>query len=81
MSLGTASGLHKLHVSVSTGSKSMQHGWGDEGMNASRHSSWEEEDGGSGMWGNRSQDNTSSFSSGVWNQGQSGRRSGAKVHR
>ncbi|XP_060721170.1 trinucleotide repeat-containing gene 6B protein-like isoform X2 [Tachysurus vachellii] len=65
--------------SAKTGSKSMQHGWGDEGINASRHSSWEEEDSGSVMWGNRSQDNTSSFSSGVWNQGQSGRRCGAKV--
>ncbi|KAB5517567.1 hypothetical protein PHYPO_G00168640 [Pangasianodon hypophthalmus] len=61
-----------------TGSKAMQDGWGDEGLNTSRHSSWEEEDSGSGMWGNRSQDNTSSFSSGGWNQGQGGRRTGAK---
>lgn len=65
---------------LSTGSKTMQDGWGDEGLNTSRHSSWEEEDSGSGMWGNRSQDNTSSISSGGWNQGQGGRRTGAKVH-
>lgn len=55
----------------------MQDGWGDEGLNTSHHSSWEEEDSGSGMWGNRSQDNSSS---GGWNQGQGGRRTGAKVH-
>ncbi|XP_017337318.1 trinucleotide repeat-containing gene 6B protein isoform X3 [Ictalurus punctatus] len=61
-----------------TSSKTMQDGWGDEGLNTSRHSSWEEEDSGSGMWGNRSQDNTSSISSGGWNQGQGGRRTGAK---
>ncbi|KAG7326075.1 hypothetical protein KOW79_011000 [Hemibagrus wyckioides] len=65
-------------TSAKTGSKTMQDGWGEEGINTSRHSSWEEEDSGSGMWGNRPQDNTSSFSSGVWNQGQGGRRTGAK---
>ncbi|XP_053346473.1 trinucleotide repeat-containing gene 6B protein-like [Clarias gariepinus] len=61
-----------------TASKTMQDGWGDEGLNTSRHSSWEEDDGGPGMWGNRSQENTSSFSSGGWNQGQSCRRTAAK---
>lgn len=59
----------------------MQDGWSDEGLNTSRHSSWEEEDSGSGMWGNRPQESSSSISSGGWNQGQGGRRTGAKVCR
>ncbi|KAI5624658.1 trinucleotide repeat-containingprotein 6B protein-like isoform X2 [Silurus asotus] len=63
--------------SSKTGPKTMQDGWSDEGLKTSHHSSWEEEDSGSGMWGNRSQDNSSSFSSGGWNHG--GRRTGGKA--
>ncbi|XP_046700423.1 trinucleotide repeat-containing gene 6B protein-like isoform X1 [Silurus meridionalis] len=63
--------------SSKTGPKTMQDGWSDGGLKTSHHSSWEEEDSGSGMWGNRSQDNTSSFSSGGWNHG--GRRTGGKA--
>ncbi|XP_060760116.1 trinucleotide repeat-containing gene 6B protein-like isoform X3 [Neoarius graeffei] len=74
---GTGWGGSRFNPAKS-GSKTMQDSWGDESLNNSRHSSWEEEDSGSGMWGNRSQDNTSSFSSGGWNQGQGGRRTGAK---
>ncbi|XP_050959433.1 LOW QUALITY PROTEIN: trinucleotide repeat-containing gene 6B protein-like [Labeo rohita] len=63
--------------STKSGSKSMQEGWGDEGSNVSRHSSWEEEDGGTGVWGSRgSQSNT--YNSGGWGQGQGARRLNTK---
>ncbi|KAL0198970.1 hypothetical protein M9458_007510, partial [Cirrhinus mrigala] len=59
-------------------------GWGNShshstksGSNVSRHSSWEEEDGGTGVWGSRgSQSNT--YNSGGWGQGQGARRLNAK---
>ncbi len=56
----------------------MQEGWGDEGSNVSRHSSWEEEDSGAGVWGSRgSQSNT--YNSGGWGQSQGARKLNAKV--
>ncbi|XP_073713935.1 trinucleotide repeat-containing gene 6B protein [Misgurnus anguillicaudatus] len=58
-----------------SGSKSMQEGWADESSPASRHSSWEEEDGGTGVWGSRgSQSSMSTYNSGSWNQNHGGRR-------
>ncbi|KAG9279148.1 trinucleotide repeat-containing gene 6B protein-like [Astyanax mexicanus] len=60
--------------SAKSGSKSMQEGWGDEGSNSSRHSSWEEEDSGPGVWGGRGPQGGSSFTAGGWNQGQGGKR-------
>ncbi|XP_051569322.1 trinucleotide repeat-containing gene 6B protein-like [Myxocyprinus asiaticus] len=62
-----------------SGSKSMQEGWGDEGSNASRHPSWEEEDAGTGVWGSRgSQSSMSTYNSGGWGQGQGARRHSTK---
>ncbi|XP_051988826.1 trinucleotide repeat-containing gene 6B protein-like [Xyrauchen texanus] len=68
----------RSHPAMS-GSKSMQEGWGDEGSNAPRHPSWEEEDGGTGVWGSRgSQSSMSTYNSGGWGQGQGARRRGTK---
>ncbi|KAM8887820.1 trinucleotide repeat-containing gene 6B protein isoform 1-T1 [Synchiropus picturatus] len=55
---------------IKSGSKSMQDGWGDKegSVAASRHSSWEEDDDGGGMW-----NSTGSQGSGSsWGQGSNG---------
>ncbi|XP_026066468.1 trinucleotide repeat-containing gene 6B protein-like [Carassius auratus] len=77
---GKGGGWGNMHShSTKCSSKSMQEGWGDEGSNVSRHSSLEEEDGGSGVWGSRgSQSNMSTYNSGGWGQGQGARRHNAK---
>nr|XP_057917258.1 trinucleotide repeat-containing gene 6B protein isoform X2 [Doryrhamphus excisus] len=60
---------------IKSGSKSMQDGWGDKegSVTASRHSSWEEEEEGGGMWNSTgSQGSGSSWgqgSNGGWGQG------------
>ncbi|XP_051744960.1 trinucleotide repeat-containing gene 6B protein isoform X2 [Ctenopharyngodon idella] len=65
--------------SAKSGSKSMQESWGDESSNASRHSSWEEDDGSVGVWGSRgSQSNMPTYNSGGWGQGQGARRLNTK---
>ncbi|KAM4525936.1 trinucleotide repeat-containing gene 6B protein isoform 1-T2 [Fundulus diaphanus] len=56
--------------SIRSGSKSMQDGWGDKesSVAASRHSSWEDEEEGGGMW-----NSTGSQGSGSsWGQGSNG---------
>uniref|UniRef100_A0A672KLE6 Trinucleotide repeat-containing gene 6B protein-like n=1 Tax=Sinocyclocheilus grahami TaxID=75366 RepID=A0A672KLE6_SINGR len=77
---GKEGGWGNVHShSTKCGSKSMQEGWGEEGSNVSRHSSLEEEDGGTGVWGSRgSQSNMSTYNSGGWGQGQGARRLNAK---
>ncbi|XP_067310928.1 trinucleotide repeat-containing gene 6B protein isoform X2 [Pseudorasbora parva] len=67
---------HSHSHSAKSGSKSMQESWGDESPNASRHSSWEEEDSGVGVWGSRGSQNT--YNSGGWGQGQGSRRHNTK---
>ena len=63
----------------------MQDGWGENeaSMAASRHSSWEEEEEGGGMWNNAgSQGSGSSWgqsSNGGWGQGQVGKKPNSKV--
>ncbi|XP_066530193.1 trinucleotide repeat-containing gene 6B protein-like [Hoplias malabaricus] len=75
---GKGSGWGSSHSNApKSGSKSMQDGWGDEGSNNSRHSSWEEEDSGPGMWGSRGSQGSSSFAGG-WGQGQGGKRTVGK---
>uniref|UniRef100_A0A3Q3E397 Uncharacterized protein n=1 Tax=Labrus bergylta TaxID=56723 RepID=A0A3Q3E397_9LABR len=63
---------------IKSGSKSMQDGWGDKesSVAASRHSSWEDEEEGGGMWNSAgSQGSSSSWgqgSNGGWGQSQPG---------
>ncbi|XP_056885784.1 trinucleotide repeat-containing gene 6B protein isoform X2 [Takifugu flavidus] len=70
--------------SVKSGSKSMQDGWGDKegSVAASRHSSWEDDEEGGGMWNSTgSQGSGSSWgqgSNGGWNQSHAGKKSGNK---
>uniref|UniRef100_A0A3Q3KXG8 Trinucleotide repeat containing adaptor 6B n=1 Tax=Mastacembelus armatus TaxID=205130 RepID=A0A3Q3KXG8_9TELE len=65
---------------IKPGSKSMQDGWGDKdgSMAASRHSSWEDEEEGSGMWNSTgSQGSGSSWgqgSNGGWGQSHAGKK-------
>ncbi|KAK7880446.1 hypothetical protein WMY93_032920 [Mugilogobius chulae] len=65
---------------IKTGSKSMQEGWGDKegSVAASRHSSWEEEEEGGGMWNSAgSQGSSSSWgqgSNGGWGQSHAGKK-------
>lgn len=67
------------------GSKSMQDGWGDKdgSVAASRHSSWEEEEEGGGMWNSAgSQGSGSSWgqgSNGGWGQSHGGKKPSNKV--
>ncbi|XP_016298274.1 trinucleotide repeat-containing gene 6B protein-like [Sinocyclocheilus anshuiensis] len=77
---GKGEGWGNVHShSTKCGSKSMQEGWGEEGSTVSRHSSLEEEGGGTGVWGSRgSQSNLSTYNSGGWGQGQGARRLNAK---
>ncbi|KAM3859732.1 trinucleotide repeat-containing gene 6B protein [Diretmus argenteus] len=69
---------------VKPGPKSMQDGWGEnEGsVAASRHSSWEEEEEGGGMWNSAgSQGSSSSWgqgSNGGWGQGHPGKKANNK---
>lgn len=68
-----------------TGSKSMQDGWGDKegSVAASRHSSWEDEEEGGGMWNSTgSQGSSSSWgqgSNGGWGQSHTGKKPNNKV--
>ncbi|XP_076866498.1 trinucleotide repeat containing adaptor 6Bb.1 [Brachyhypopomus gauderio] len=63
------------HTSQSkSGSRPVQEGWGDDGCSSSRHTSWEEEEGGLGVWGGRGGQGGSAG----WNQAQGGKRSGGK---
>lgn len=68
-----------------TVSKSMQDGWGDKegSVAASRHSSWEEEEEGGGMWNSTgSQGSGSSWgqgSNGGWGQSHTGKKPSNKV--
>uniref|UniRef100_A0AAV2LR82 TNRC6 PABC binding domain-containing protein n=1 Tax=Knipowitschia caucasica TaxID=637954 RepID=A0AAV2LR82_KNICA len=65
---------------IKSGSKSMQDGWGDKegSMAASRHSSWEEEEEGGGMWNSTgSQGSGSSWGQGSnagWGQNHPGKK-------
>ncbi|XP_026206583.1 trinucleotide repeat-containing gene 6B protein isoform X2 [Anabas testudineus] len=65
---------------VKSGSKSMQDGWGDKegSVAASRHSSWEDEEEGGGMWNSTgSQGSSSSWgqgSNGGWGQSHAGKK-------
>lgn len=67
------------------GSKSMQDGWADkaDSVAASRHSSWEDEEEGGGMWNSTgSQGSSSSWgqgSNGGWGQGHAGKKPSSKV--
>lgn len=69
----------------SAGSKSMQEGWGDKesSVAASRHSSWEDEEEGGGMWNSTgSQGSGSSWgqgSNGGWGQSHAGKKPSNKV--
>ncbi|XP_053577260.1 trinucleotide repeat-containing gene 6B protein isoform X1 [Bombina bombina] len=57
---------------MKTGTKSMQDGWGESegGVSGTRHSSWEEEEEGGGVWNNAgSQGSGSSHNSAGWGQG------------
>ncbi|XP_028263357.1 trinucleotide repeat-containing gene 6B protein isoform X2 [Parambassis ranga] len=56
--------------SIKSGSKSMQDGWGDKegSVAASRHSSWEDEEEGGGMWNSAGSQGSSSS----WGQGSNG---------
>ncbi|KAM6897694.1 trinucleotide repeat-containing gene 6B protein [Xenentodon cancila] len=66
--------------SIRSGSKTMQDGWGDKDSSVatSRHSSWEDEEEGGGMWNSTgSQGSSSSWgqgSSGGWGQGHTGKK-------
>uniref|UniRef100_A0A3Q1GPC2 Trinucleotide repeat containing adaptor 6B n=1 Tax=Acanthochromis polyacanthus TaxID=80966 RepID=A0A3Q1GPC2_9TELE len=66
--------------SIKSGSKSMQDGWGDKesSVAASRHSSWEDEEEGGGMWNSTgSQGSGSSWgqgSNGGWGQSHTGKK-------
>lgn len=84
--------MHDVAVALSmtfsvlpAGSKSMQDGWGenDGSVAASRHSSWEEEEEGGGMWNSTgSQGSGSSWgqgSNGGWGQGHAGKKPNNKV--
>lgn len=68
-----------------SGSKSMQDGWGDKegSVAASRHSSWEDDEEGGGMWNSTgSQGSGSSWgqgSNGGWNQSHAGKKASNKV--
>ncbi|XP_023130615.1 trinucleotide repeat-containing gene 6B protein isoform X1 [Amphiprion ocellaris] len=70
--------------SIKSGSKSMQDGWGDKesSVAASRHSSWEDEEEGGGMWNSTgSQGSGSSWgqgSNGGWGQSHTGKKSSNK---
>ncbi|XP_029953439.1 trinucleotide repeat-containing gene 6B protein isoform X1 [Salarias fasciatus] len=70
--------------SIKSGSKSMQDGWIDKdgSVAASRHSSWEEEEEGGGMWNSAgSQGSGSSWgqgSNGGWGQSHAGKKSSNK---
>lgn len=63
----------------------MQDGWGDKegSVAASRHSSWEDDEEGGGMWNSTgSQGSGSSWgqgSNGGWNQSHAGKKSSNKV--
>ncbi|KAM9336829.1 trinucleotide repeat-containing gene 6B protein [Symphorus nematophorus] len=65
---------------IKSGSKSMQDGWGDKegSVAASRHSSWEDEEEGGGMWNSTgSQGSGSSWgqgSNGGWGQSHAGKK-------
>lgn len=67
------------------GPKSMQDGWGDKDISvaASRHSSWEEEEEGGGMWNSAgSQGSGSSWgqgSNGGWGQNHAAKKPSNKV--
>nr|XP_046232380.1 trinucleotide repeat-containing gene 6B protein isoform X2 [Scatophagus argus] len=69
---------------IKSGSKSMQDGWGDKegSVAASRHSSWEDEEEGGGMWNSTgSQGSGSSWgqgSNGGWGQNHTGKKPGNK---
>ncbi|XP_069012136.1 trinucleotide repeat-containing gene 6B protein isoform X4 [Embiotoca jacksoni] len=69
---------------IKSGSKSMQDGWGDKegSVAASRHSSWEDEEEGGGMWNTTgSQGSGSSWgqgSNGGWGQSHAGKKPGNK---
>uniref|UniRef100_A0A087XJS6 Trinucleotide repeat containing adaptor 6B n=1 Tax=Poecilia formosa TaxID=48698 RepID=A0A087XJS6_POEFO len=71
--------------SIRSGSKSMQDGWGEKesSVAASRHSSWEDEEDGGGMWNSAgSQGSGSSWgqgSNGGWGQGNPGKKTGSKA--
>lgn len=76
----------RVHVfSSPAGSKSMQDGWGDKegSVAASRHSSWEDEEEGGGMWNSTgSQGSGSSWgqgSNGGWGQSHAGKKPSNKV--
>lgn len=66
-------------------SKSMQDGWGDKegSVAASRHSSWEDDEEGGGMWNSTgSQGSSSSWgqgSNGGWGQSLAGKKPSNKV--
>ncbi|KAG9338823.1 hypothetical protein JZ751_025260 [Albula glossodonta] len=79
---GKASGWGNLSPNpIKSGSKSMQEGWGEgEGsVSASRHSSWEEEEEGAGVWSSTgSQGSSSSYNSGGWGQGHGGKKGNSK---
>ncbi|KAG7491512.1 hypothetical protein MATL_G00004580 [Megalops atlanticus] len=79
---GKASGWGNLSPNpIKSGSKSMQDGWGEgEGsVSASRHSSWEEEEEGPGVWSSTgSQGSSSSYNSGGWGQGHGGKKGSGK---
>lgn len=69
----------------SKGSKSMQDSWGqkESSVAASRHSSWEDEEDGGGMWNNAgSQGSGSSWgqgSNGGWGQSNPGKKTSSKA--
>ncbi|KAJ8263945.1 hypothetical protein GJAV_G00143390 [Gymnothorax javanicus] len=79
---GKASGWGNLSPNpIKSGAKSMQEGWGEgEGsVSASRHSSWEEEEEGAGVWSSAgSQGSSSSYNSGGWGQGPWGKKGNSK---
>ncbi|KAM9716734.1 trinucleotide repeat-containing gene 6B protein isoform 2-T2 [Menidia menidia] len=69
---------------IRSGSKSMQDGWGDKDSSvaASRHSSWEDEEEGGGMWNSTSSQGSGSSwgqgSNGGWGQSHSGKKTSNK---
>lgn len=71
--------------SIRSGPKSMQDGWGDKesSVAASRHSSWEDEEEGGGMWNSAgSQGSGSSWgqgSNGGWGQSNAAKKAGSKA--
>lgn len=66
-------------------SKSMQDGWGDKegSVAATRHSSWEDEEEGGGMWNSTSSQGSGSSwgqgSNGGWGQSHAGKKPSNKV--